>query len=254
MDFGIHGNTPTIPSGTVLSFHKSKLSCPWLVETHWAWFDWPEVKIENQKKNMKLRLKIISRNLFKSDRINYMHIRHKCSSSMTIHSLTGKLRSINRKHRHSENVDNPKKSIRRKSIIREIHLLFTSIDQKIDEILIHRKYRKIEKFIYRKLGLTEIYKIFLVGTKLWRTAKNSAKWLIWVKLFWFPISLSIMLNMMNQCNFEWFQTCSQVANMNAPGNFPTNALAKFRLYAQEIPQLKNFRKFLENFDFRISLE
>ena len=22
MDFGIHGNTPTIPSGTVLSFHK----------------------------------------------------------------------------------------------------------------------------------------------------------------------------------------------------------------------------------------
>ena len=152
---------------------------------------------------MKLRLKIISRNLYKSDQINYMHIHHKCSLSMTIPSHTG---------------NPPKMSIlRQKSIGRKFN--FSNINTPELRFIEKSKIRLVEKLIYRKHCPIEFQKIFLVGTKLWLTAKNSVKWLIWVKLFWFPISLSIMQNMMSLCNFEWFPTCFPVANMNAPGNF-----------------------------------
>ena len=200
---------------------------------------------------MKLRSKIISRNLFKSDQINYMHIRHKCSLSMIIHSHTGKLRSIHRKRRHSEKIDLPKNRFYVKSINFSHRSIKKSIGRTNEapkgwfvERLIYRKYRLIEKFFDRKLGLIEIQKIFLVGTKLWLTAKNSVKWLIWVKPFWFPISLSIMQNMMNQCNSEWFQTCSQVANTNAPGNFPTHA---FWLNSDFMPKKSHNSKIFGNF-------
>ena len=56
---------------------------------------------------MKLRLKIISKNLFKLDQINYMHIRHKCSSSTTIHSHTGNFRLNQREIRLLEINDSP---------------------------------------------------------------------------------------------------------------------------------------------------
>ena len=60
---------------------------------------------------MKLKSKIISRNLSKLDQINYMHTHLKCSSSMIIHSHTGQLPSIPRNFRLFEIVEASKLSI-----------------------------------------------------------------------------------------------------------------------------------------------
>ena len=141
MDFGIHGNTPTIPSGTFL-----KLKIFWLIRIRrlddligWS------VKIWKPWKNMKSKSKIISRNSFKLDRINYMHIRHKCSLSTTIHSHTGNIQSTRRKYRRFD-----KKIVLSKISTFRNHLTGNSISRNDPSMV-----QWGVKFIHRKFDLSK---------------------------------------------------------------------------------------------------
>ena len=121
-----------------------KITGPWLVETNQAWFARLDVEIENHKKNMKLKSKIISRNSFKSDQINCMHIHHKCSLSMTIHSPIGNSPKLST-FRNSQFAEN--------SIIQEIDSSFISPNQKVD----WSKKRVTKNSIHRKIDSPKIW-------------------------------------------------------------------------------------------------